>query len=475
MKFACVLLLFATAATDPHPLTPGQQFIADHITEDDLRGNLSFLASDALEGRSTPSRGQELAAEFIASQFRRAHLEAPVNGSYFQDAGFAQFTADPDKVELSFASRKGQFVVPPADVSLAVYGGVAIDHASLVLVKKDEEQTADIAGKAVFVDHPIPPALREQMLARGPALMILQPGAVRRLATRFASEEQAVSSAPVLALDAETSKRLSAEYAPDETVTLRAPAATVVKVTVRNVVGVLPGSDPELKNQYVLVTAHYDHLAMKSEGADRIYNGANDDGSGTVSVIEIAQALAAMPVHPRRSIVFIAFFGEELGLLGSRYYGRHPLFPLANTVAQINIEQVGRTNAKDGFDPNGITFTGYAFTDLPAAFAQEGTGIKVYSTKDSDAFFGRSDNQALADVGIPASTVSAAYIYADYHQVSDEWQKIEFDNMARVDRAIALGIDLLADRDQVPRWDRTNHGAERYWKAYDRLHPEMKH
>ena len=117
-----------------------------------------------------------------------------------------------------------------------------------------------------------------------------------------------------------------------------------------NVAAILQGSDPGLKDQFVMVTAHYDHLGMMSSGGDgdRIYNGANDDGSGTVSVIEIAKALARMPVQPRRSLLFVAFFGEEEGLLGSFYYAKHPLVPLKSTVADLNLEQMGRTDDPEG-------------------------------------------------------------------------------------------------------------------------------
>jgi Zn-dependent M28 family amino/carboxypeptidase len=107
-------------------------------------------------------------------------------------------------------------------------------------------------------------------------------------------------------------------------------------------IGILPGSDPQLKDTCVILSAHYDHLGMKpaSAAGDRIYNGANDNGSGTVSVIEIAAALSKLKIHPRRSIVLVTFFGEEEGLLGSDYYTRHPVFPLAKTVANLNLENM---------------------------------------------------------------------------------------------------------------------------------------
>src|SRR6185369_9037526 len=134
-----------------------------------------------------------------------------------------------------------------------------------------------------------------------------------------------------------------------------------------NVVGLLRGSDPVLQDSYVLVTAHYDHVGTDpSREADPIFNGANDDGSGTVGVIELASALSRLNPRPKRSILFMTFFGEELGLVGSRYYGRHPLVPLAKTIAQVNMEQIGRTDDSEGPQVGTLAVTGFDFSDVGA-------------------------------------------------------------------------------------------------------------
>src|SRR5262249_42490866 len=130
------------------------------------------------------------------------------------------------------------------------------------------------------------------------------------------------------------------------TVSLRAPAAAEKPVKLRNVIGLLRGSDPVLKDSYVFLTVHYDHLGMDRRG--RIYNGANDNGSGTVSVMELASAIASRATRPRRSVVFMTFFGEEKGDVGSDYYARHPIVPIEQTVANVNLEQVGRTDSLEG-------------------------------------------------------------------------------------------------------------------------------
>jgi len=351
IRSVLVIVISAACLSAQHApafeITPGVRAMLDHISADSLRGHLSFIASDALEGRNTPSRGLDIAAEYIAAQFRRAGLEPVGDDGYFQTAGLQ-------------------------------------------------------------------------------------------------------------------------------------PASAEKPVKVRNVIGLLRGSDAALKDTYVLVTAHYDHLGMKPGAGDTIFNGANDDGSGTVSVIELASALASLKERPRRSVVFMTFFGEEKGLLGSHYYGQHPIFPIDKTVADINLEQVGRTDSDEGPQVNNASMTGIDFSDVGAIFQAAGklTGINIYKhARNSDAFFGRSDNQALANQGVPAHTLCVAYVYPDYHGLGDHWNKIDYQNMARVNRAVALGVLMIANNPQAPRWNQANPKAARYAQAWKALHekaPEHK-
>lgn len=285
-------------------------------------------------------------------------------------------------------------------------------------------------------------------------------------------EAEAVrQSPPVVTLSDPEAVKLLAEKA---TVSIQANAPAIQTAQVRNVTAVLKGSDPNLANTYILVSAHYDHLGMKTEGdGDRIFNGANDDGSGTVSVIEVASALASMNPRPKRSFLFVTFFGEEKGLLGSHYYAEHPLIPLKDTVAQVNLEQLGRTDDSDGPQVKTATITGFTFSDLPATFEAAGkeTGVKVYnSEKNGDAFFSRSDNQSLADAGVPAHTLAVSFEFPDYHGVGDEWNKVDYDNLAQVDRMVALGLIHMAANPLAPHWNESNTKAEKYVEAWKALH-----
>jgi Zn-dependent M28 family amino/carboxypeptidase len=328
----------ATAAPLPAEVAP----VLERISAASMRGNLSFLASDALEGRGTPSRGLDIAAEFIASQFRAAGLEPLGDDGYFQ-------TADWNLIDPRRAKN--------------------------------------------------------------------------------------------------------------------APATPAAPVKVRNVVGILRGSDPLLKDTYVLVTAHYDHVGLKPGQGDGIFNGANDDGSGTVSVIELAKAFSQNKTRPKRSIVFMTVFGEEHGLVGSRYYGAHPLVPIDKTVAGINLEQVGRTDDNEGAQVRSVGVTGFDFSDVGAILKAAGddTGIRVWKHPvNSDKYFAHSDNQALADQGIPSHTVSVAYGFPDYHGAGDHWDKIDYENMTAVDRTVALAVWTIANGTNAPKWDAKNPKATKY-------------
>jgi hypothetical protein len=352
LRAACVATLFAAAAAqaDEPRLPPEQAALVSAISADSLRGNLSFLASDALEGRGTPSRGLDIAAEYIAAQFRAAGLEPLGDDGYFQTA--------------------------------------------------DWREIAPARERAKYADAPAP-------------------------------------------------------------------------LTVRNVVGLLRGSDPALSKTYVLVTAHYDHLGVREgKGDDAIYNGANDDGSGTVSVIELARAFATQKARPKRSIVFMTVFGEEHGLVGSRYYGAHPLVPVANTVADINLEQVGRTDDSEGPQVRAVAVTGADYSAVWDVLrrAGEASGTRVIRHPvNSDRYFAASDNQALADLGVPSHTISVAYEFPDYHGAADTWDKIDYDNMAAIDRTVALAILAIANDPQAPRWNAANPKTGKYVEAARKL------
>lgn len=492
MKFYLAVLACLTLSAAPalHVAEgPEVQAALNHISADSLRGNLSFLASDALEGRDTPSRGLDIAAEFIASQFRRAGLEAPVDNSYFQSADFVRLTRPSEGLGLEIDNHDPRHPeilhFDPPNASLARASN-KLDLESVPIYKLYGESIPDdVAGKAILVRFRRGSLLRQLREKKVAVIVAVSSASERETRPRnslVAADQADAPAVPVIYLRGETADKLL-ESLPDgmtrATISLHAPAPGRDPVKLRNVIGVLRGSDPALRDTFVLVTAHYDHLGMKPPDApgDRIYNGANDDGSGVVSVIELAGALASMHPHPRRSIIFMTVFGEEKGLLGSEYYSRHPVFPLDRTVADINIEQVGRTD--DDAEPQiaSATFTGFTYSELPALFVQAGKteGVKVYDrNRGADPYFSRSDNLALANAGIPAHTVAVALDFPDYHEVGDKWHKIDYTNMTSIDRMLGLGIISLADDPEPPRWNESNQNVQKYVAAWKKLHPASK-
>ncbi len=462
--------------------------ILDRISAQSMRGHVSFLASDLLQGRATPSPGLNVAAEYIAAQFRRAGLEPAGDDGYFQTAKFATYEPVTSGAVLELTSAGRKIAQDPAQAAFTLTSAISLNAAPVLcfnasdLDKVKALKHDDVAGKvlALFVEHSFfqdRQAYRTYSAARAlkPALLIIAgPGTPRQRRARMVGLDEAAAEIPVVAIrDGDFAKAIQSGGT-GLTITASFPAPKEQPATLRNVAAILRGSDPALRDTYILVTAHYDHIGVKAEGiGDLIYNGANDDASGTASVMEIAGALAAMNPRPKRSIVFIALFGEEEGLLGSQYYGRHPLFPLDKSIGDVNLEQLGRTDASDGPKIASATFTGFGFSDIPTSFRKAGeeTGVTVYKDeKRSDPFFARSDNQALADLGVPAHTICVAFEFPDYHAVGDEWQKLDYENMAKVDRMVALGLIHLANSTTTPQWT-TETDTKKYTDAWKSMHP----
>lgn len=469
------------------------------VSANSLRGHLSFIASDMLEGRGSPSRGLDVAAEYIAAQYRRAGLEPIGDDGYFQTANWQFTEADLTGFKLVLQNGAEQAALTPFDVSFKP--GRAVMGSKAAVVKVDfNDLTLDavkgkLGGAVVVTEYPAvkPASAREygdMMKARADfteRVAAFKPLAVlalmRNAPTGNAGGNGDLSdpaqpakgkdaALQTLTLHGAAAIKFVDALAPgagSATADMHLAAAAARAVKLRNVAGVLRGTDPTLKETYVMITAHYDHLGMRDTPTGKvIYNGANDDGSGTVSVIEIASAMAAMKQRPKRSVLFMHVFGEERGLLGSRYYGRHPLVPFAKTVADVNLEQMGRTDDDEGPQVSRAGMTGFDFSDMGAIFAQAGaqTGVDVFKHKvNSDKYFAHSDNQALADQGVPAHTLSVAYGFPDYHGLGDKWQKLDYDNMAKVDRMVALGLWMLANDPKAPQWNANNKLAAPYLEA----------
>ena len=216
-----------------------------------------------------------------------------------------------------------------------------------------------------------------------------------------------------------------------------------------NVIGLIRGSDPDLRDEAVIVGAHYDHVGIgEPVTGDSIYNGADDDASGTIAVLEIARAMKAGP-SPARTVVFAAFTAEESGLLGTHYYIAHPAVPMERTVADLQIEMIGRPDPAAGGAGKGW-LTGYERSTMGDMLREHEIPL-IPDPRPEQNFFMRSDNVAFARIGIPAHTLSSYNMHGDYHRPSDDVSAIDFDHMTAVIRAAAQAVRVLADG-EAPRW-----------------------
>lgn len=227
------------------------------------------------------------------------------------------------------------------------------------------------------------------------------------------------------------------------------PDPGAVQATTTNAVGILRGSDPKIKYQVVLLSAHLDHLGVKQAvKGDSIYNGADDDASGVTAVLELARVLAAGP-RPKRTVVFALFGSEEVGGYGARHFLEHPPVALNDIVANLEFEMIGRPDPAVAKDT--LWLTGYERSNLGPTLAARGAKI-VADPHPEQQFFFRSDNINLARMGIVAQTVSSYGLHADYHQPSDDIAHIDFKHMTGAINSMVEPVRWLCNTEFRPEW-----------------------
>jgi Zn-dependent M28 family amino/carboxypeptidase len=220
-----------------------------------------------------------------------------------------------------------------------------------------------------------------------------------------------------------------------------------------NTIGWIEGSDPELRDEYVIFTAHMDHVGVgEPVDGDSIYNGADDDASGTAAVLELAEAFGRAEEKPRRSVVFMTVSGEEKGLLGSRWYSEHPVFPLEATVANLNMDMIGR-NWRDTVVAIGQDHSTLGdVLDRVVASHPELDMTVVEDRWPEERLFFRSDHYNFARKGVPALFFFSG-LHEDYHRPSDEPDGVLYGKTARIVRLLYHLGSAVADADERPRWD----------------------
>jgi hypothetical protein len=217
-----------------------------------------------------------------------------------------------------------------------------------------------------------------------------------------------------------------------------------------NIIGIMPGSDAALRNEVVVFAAHYDHVGIGTPvNGDSIYNGADDDASGVTTILEIARTFAKGS-PPKRTVVFMATTGEEEGILGTQWYVFHPVFPLSQMVAELEVEMAGRPDSLAG-GPGKLWLTGYDRSTMGEIIKAAGIPI-VADPYPQFKFFERSDNIVFALSGIPAHTLSSYNLHEDLHKPSDEIGRINFPHLTLAARSAASVARLLADG-PAPKWN----------------------
>ncbi len=484
--FALLLLLQAQA-----PL----QRAAQTISPEDIRRRIGIIADDSMRGRDTPSPELDKTAQYIAREYRRLGLKpAGDRGTFIQRYSLdrVQIVAESS---VAFVHGGGTDVTFSYGTDFAFVDNVfdSGDYAAdLVLLSGPVGgalggDSASLAGKMLIVNRPRNRGEFQRVLAWKPKGILLvgtAPDSIWRRNVERSSQAQlrdpsrpvgppvvlavrAVSLQPVLARlgqdlsAAQNATTLEAKPLTGAQLHVHARIRAVERNSAPNVVGILEGSDPTLKNEYVVFSAHMDHIGVagprgsggcRARGADSICNGADDDGSGTVAVVEIAEAFAGLNPRPKRSIIFLNVSGEEKGLWGSEYFSDHPTVPINSIVADLNIDMIGR-NWKDT-----IVAIGKEHSDLGATLNRVGAAHPELNMRPIDdiwpeeSFYFRSDHYNFAKKGVPILFFFSG-THADYHQVGDSPDKIDAEKESRVARLIFyLGVDV-ANGAERPKWN----------------------
>jgi Zn-dependent M28 family amino/carboxypeptidase len=503
---------------------------AEQITAEQMKAYLTFIASDEMEGRDTPSRGLDTTAKFIAMNLSRWGFKpAGDDGTFFQKIALRRERVDATQSHMeinrqSYTAGQDFIAAAPGGTTSAsgpvVYGGNGWYIKSQNL---DPYQGMDVKDKIVVITYggdTFPKNISRNGLGRrgvdwdDPAAYAQKRGVKALLAIpdfqvianwdrfrqRFMERGQAMvekfraqnaqlprmilSPQMVAALFQDEAHNAGEIFEAAGTTSAIAPFALKAQkqvsfnlvakpemMSTQNVVAVFEGSDPVLRNEYVAVGAHYDHVGTGAPvNGDTIYNGADDDGSGTTALLAMAEALAKTNPRPKRSVLFVWHCGEEKGLWGSRYFVQNPTVPLEQIVTQLNIDMIGRSKREGDTNPANNELTGpnevYVIgskmmsTELGelservnASYLNLTFNYKYDDPADPNRFFFRSDHYNYAQKGIPIIFYFDG-VHEDYHRPGDEVSKIDFQKMEKVTRTVYLTLWEIANAPQRPRVDK---------------------
>ncbi len=469
---------------------------AETITVEDLKDHLTIVASDAFEGRETGTRGQKIAAAYIKAHFESLGLAGPVDSEYGD--GYYQ------RVPL-YTTRSGDSYLKTGDSRFEVYKDMVSwgqsstgEEKEVELVfagegTNDEIDGLDLEGKAALImgdswrsvlrggagrlakagADVVIGVVHEDLDSWSEFVSAVRPGeGYGRLSLDKPSFSEDLSGSIMLVspdaaetmmgMPVEEMKSMIKDFKPSKRHPYGKVKTNPVKIKTEqmaqlvkseNVLGYLEGTD--LKDELVILTAHYDHIGRRGE---KINNGADDDGSGTVTILELAEAFVKAKKEgksPRRSILFMTVTGEEKGLRGSDYYTRNPVFPLENTVVNLNIDMIGRIDPKHEDNPDYVYLVGSdrlssELHEISEKANETFTSLELdYTYNDEghpDRIYYRSDHWNFAKNNIPIIFYFTG-IHDDYHQPSDTVDKIEFELLEKRAHLVYYTAWILANRD----------------------------
>lgn len=489
-----LLIINGCLAQDSLPTT-----YADLIDPATAKKHLEIIASDEFEGRETGKEGAEKAASYIAEQFKRLGLKAPVNNSYYQPVELATktFTVDHFSVgnknlqhqkDFLIINQKTKQEITASEFAFIGYGIsdkhyddlARLDIKDKIVLLINESEPRNKQGKSIITGNTKASSWStsnskriQSIISKHPKLILAVSTSVdtliqeinrRKSADRIQLKEDLsadninADDSPTIAYlspraansilettghNLETLKEQIAERQKPVSQLFKAPIALsfgskIEDIKAQNVLGYLEGTD--LKQELLIITAHYDHIGVNPDG--QVNNGADDDGSGVTAVLEIAKAFtrAKQEGHPpRRSILFMTVTGEEKGLLGSDYYTRHPIFPLANTITNLNIDMIGR------IDPAHFAKRDYVYLvgsdklsselhliseKANRAYTKLDLDYHYNDPNDPEKIYYRSDHYNFAKNNIPVIFYFNG-VHEDYHNVGDTVDKIDFSLLSK--------------------------------------------
>lgn len=445
LLIVCSLLTLSVTAQKKNKTA---EKFAQTITAADLKTHLYILAAPEMEGRETGTEGQRKAADYLKQQFQRIGIAPGNNGNWEQFYPLYKDTLTDAQVTVNGTAYQfgKDFTVTLNSINSSTL------YISEVVYLGKGDTTTDIRGKAVIIAGKQPTQTEIfRLYQRQPAVLLFtQPGIDKQPSSRAGRmyfslyrSRQSATSVRISEAMAEAILKTDLAKAKDQTLETKSFAAelmirfekTIQTIQASNVIGMIEGTDK--KDEYVVISAHYDHVGIIG---GKLHPGADDDGSGTVGVLELAEAFAkakAAGKGPRRTILFLAVSGEEKGLWGSEYYGNHPVYPMDKTSIDINIDMIGRKddNLKSLDSNNHVYLIGddKLSSELPRfvdsinnMYIKIITDRKYNDPKDPNRLYYRSDHYNFAAKGVPIVFFFDG-IHKDYHKPSDTPDKINYD------------------------------------------------